>query len=610
MASINYAHKEIISKIVYYGPGVSGKTTNLQHVFKKIPSDTRGELISLATDADRTLYFDFLPVNVGSIQGFATKFQLYTVPGQVYYNATRKLVLRGVDGVVFVADSQNEKMDENIESLQNLKDNLLEYGYDPEEIPLVIQYNKRDLPTAMPIEEMQKILNPNNYPYFESVASSGEGVFKTLKAISKLVLEEIRTKTMGSPNKVKSKPKPKPEPIMAGVGSIGGIQGSASVATAVAPKVSVDPVSVIDIQPDQIQTAASTAVETAEPEALPEVEQSIPEPVVEEPVVEDQTEEPVAQVEVSEPETQPDIEQSIPEPVVEEPVVEDQTEEPVYQILSSKPEVQQTISQTAPEPVAEPEPEVQPEAEHSFPEPVAELPVVEDQLEEPVAEIDSDEPKVLPLIIPDEMATQTDVPKPEAQPMSEHELPDTVAEEPLVETESEQKPGIMEDEETLANVVVSDSQGLPQADEEEPVKDDLEETTERSILREEDIAEYANVNQVEDKEEESSVPETQLESEKSALSDQLEGIIDNFDEDVGAPVEEESKTENKVESPEPVEQDKPSLDNFDAESTDISELNFNSALPLGKPQMAESRKVKDKKGFFLFRMFKKKNKND
>jgi len=198
MASINYAFKEIISKIVYYGPGLSGKTTNLQFVYKKVPSKTRGELISLATDADRTLYFDFLPVNVGTIQGFSTKFQLYTVPGQVYYNATRKLVLRGVDGIVFVADSQVDKMDENIESLQNLKDNLDEYGYDKDQIPMVIQYNKRDLPNVATIEELERILNPGGLPYFEAVAVSGDGVFKTLKAISKLVLDQIGKNSTGA----------------------------------------------------------------------------------------------------------------------------------------------------------------------------------------------------------------------------------------------------------------------------------------------------------------------------------------------------------------------------------------------------------------------------
>jgi signal recognition particle receptor subunit beta len=209
MVSINYAFKEIISKIVYYGPGLSGKTTNLQYVFAKVPKDTRGELISLATDADRTLYFDFLPVNVGTIRGFATKFQLYTVPGQVYYNATRKLVLRGVDGLVFVADSQIEKMDDNIESLKNLEENLKEYGYDINEMPLALQYNKRDLPNVASIEEMQKILNPRNLPYFEAVATTGAGVFGTLKAISKMVLDKARNDTPDRPKK--------PEPVVVSV---------------------------------------------------------------------------------------------------------------------------------------------------------------------------------------------------------------------------------------------------------------------------------------------------------------------------------------------------------------------------------------------------------
>lgn len=196
MASINYASKEISCKIVFYGPGLSGKTTNLQYVHRKIPPRTRGELISLATDQDRTLFFDFLPVDIGKVHGFSTKFQLYTVPGQVYYNATRKLVLRGVDGLVFVADSQKSKTDENTESLQNLMENLSEYGYKIERIPLVFQYNKRDLPDISPVEELQKTLNPKGFSQFEAVATRGIGVFDTLKCVSKLVLDQAKRKQL------------------------------------------------------------------------------------------------------------------------------------------------------------------------------------------------------------------------------------------------------------------------------------------------------------------------------------------------------------------------------------------------------------------------------
>jgi len=195
MVSINYAFREISCKIVYYGPGLSGKTTNLQYVHQKVPGKTRGDLISLATDADRTLYFDFLPINLGAIQGFSTKFQLYTVPGQVYYNATRKLVLRGVDGLVFVADSQRAKMDENLESLKNLYENLEEYGYDPADLPIVIQYNKRDLPDVLTVAELQTALNPRQLAHFEAVAVNGTGVFDTLKFIIKLVLDKARSQS-------------------------------------------------------------------------------------------------------------------------------------------------------------------------------------------------------------------------------------------------------------------------------------------------------------------------------------------------------------------------------------------------------------------------------
>ncbi len=257
MASINYASKEISCKIVFYGPGLSGKTTNLQYVHKKIPPHSKGDLISLATDQDRTLFFDFLPVDIGRIHGFATKFQLYTVPGQVYYNATRKLVLRGVDGLVFVADSQRSKMDENLESLENLAENLSEYGYRIERIPLVLQYNKRDLNFICPVEELERNLNPRGLPHFEAVATKGPGVFDTLKCISKLVLDQAKRKQLFPERDVKVAEAPK-VPVEVDLSQVPEVEQVAAV---------VD----VDTPPQSsrsVETSAVTAVlEQAESEA-------------------------------------------------------------------------------------------------------------------------------------------------------------------------------------------------------------------------------------------------------------------------------------------------------------------------------------------------------
>ena len=224
MTFINYASREINCKIVYYGPGLCGKTTNLQYIFDSTAPQARGKLISLATETDRTLFFDFMPLELGTVRGFKTRFHLYTVPGQVYYNASRKLILKGVDGIVFVGDSQLERMEANQEAMQNLYDNMAEYGYDLTKMPFVIQYNKRDLPNASPIKDLQASLNPGwevtdaakmrvipdpyhagenlveklpsgewveRAQYFEAVAVTGDGVFDTLKAVSKLVLKAL-----------------------------------------------------------------------------------------------------------------------------------------------------------------------------------------------------------------------------------------------------------------------------------------------------------------------------------------------------------------------------------------------------------------------------------
>jgi signal recognition particle receptor subunit beta len=189
---INYVAREINCKIVYYGPGLGGKTTNLQYVYQITSAENKGKLVSLATETERTLFFDFLPIDLGQIRGFRTRFHLYTVPGQVFYDSSRKLILKGADGVVFVADSQEERMDANLESLANLAQNLKEHGFDLEKIPYVLQLNKRDLPSAMPMEDLKQQLLVKGEPVIEAVAPQGVGVLPTLKAVARQVLVELR----------------------------------------------------------------------------------------------------------------------------------------------------------------------------------------------------------------------------------------------------------------------------------------------------------------------------------------------------------------------------------------------------------------------------------
>ena len=192
MSTINFANREINFKIVYYGPGLSGKTTNLKWIYSKVPEGRKGEMVSLATEDERTLFFDFLPLDIGEVKGFKTRFHLYTVPGQVFYNASRKLILRGVDGIVFVADSAPNRLRANAESMRNMRENLAEYGLTLDDVPIVVQVNKRDLPDALPVEMVRAVVDPEGrFPVLEAVATGGKGVFETRKEVSRLVLARV-----------------------------------------------------------------------------------------------------------------------------------------------------------------------------------------------------------------------------------------------------------------------------------------------------------------------------------------------------------------------------------------------------------------------------------
>ncbi len=241
MVFFNYSTMQMAAKVVYYGPGLCGKTTNLQYIYSRTAKESRGEMVSLETETDRTLFFDLLPIDVGSIAGFATRVQLYTVPGQVFYNTTRKLVLKGVDGVVFVADSQRPTLQANIDSFRNLEENIQEMGLSMETVPLVLQYNKRDLHDIASVEELNQALNRGNWPFFEASALTGTGVFETLKGISKLTLLSLKkrlSKDAPRPGVVtrptapvaRPAPQPQPHPEPAAVGSGAG-RGASGVHT-------------------------------------------------------------------------------------------------------------------------------------------------------------------------------------------------------------------------------------------------------------------------------------------------------------------------------------------------------------------------------------------
>lgn len=251
MVQINFARREVNCKIVFYGPGLSGKTTNLEIIHKKVPAGARGQLTSIATEQDRTLFFDFMPLDLGTVAGMKTKLFLYTVPGQVYYNSTRKLVLQGADGIVFVADSDPNRMPDNLESLKDLEENLKEYGIDMRRIPLVLQFNKRDLPGAMPMAEMNAKLNSYEAPTFEAVAVKGDGVMQTLKGLSKIVIEKLNDDY--APGKVSGPAKPASAVVSAPPAAPAEVKQKSAMPPAVPPP------------PPKPKTAAQPAVPRPEP---------------------------------------------------------------------------------------------------------------------------------------------------------------------------------------------------------------------------------------------------------------------------------------------------------------------------------------------------------
>ncbi len=424
MVVVSYSGKEINGKLVYYGPGLSGKTTNLEYIYQSVPSSNRGKMVSMKTRTERTLFFDFLPVDLGEMGGFKTRFLLYTVPGQVYYNATRKLVLRGVDAVIFVADSERGKMDENIESLQNLRDNLSEYGLDLDKTPWVIQYNKRDLEDVYSIEELEQTLNPTGVPYFEAVATTGPGVFETFRGIAKLLLQKLskeiklgESKSTESRTAPAAAPAPAPEPAPPGGQPVAQRPPSREMpyrprrgdtpapAPAPGPVRAQTPPPAPEPAPPVEEPVASAAPEpappmeepvaSAAPEAAPPVEEPaasepmaadpfgsgpVPKPMAADPFGSEPEPKPMAMDERPTPSPEP-VESFETEPAVEtESGMDEMSSEPVHATLPSEPEP--VVGSLAGDETFD-DVEAAPEQD----EPVVEEPVAEEPaVEEPVAE--------------------------------------------------------------------------------------------------------------------------------------------------------------------------------------------------------------------------------
>jgi signal recognition particle receptor subunit beta len=378
MVFFNYATMQMAAKIVYYGPGLCGKTTNLHHIYTKTSPGSRGEMVSLETETDRTLFFDLLPIDVGVIGGFKTRLQLYTVPGQVFYNTTRKLVLKGVDGIVFVADSQKPMLEANVESIRNLRENLAEIGTDLDDIPLVLQLNKRDLPNIADVETMVNALDPERKgEHVESVAASGIGVFETLKLISKLTLRTLRRRMTGEEP---ARPSPRSSATFRVQDNSRTMAGS-TPAPAPRPSFTTAVSTIAAEVTEEVETPAAAAFDADATIAAPAIDRRmimdapVAEPPAEPPAVEEEASPETEAAPVAEPTAEPvadDVAEAPPEPVEEAPASEAAAAPEELPMTLDELVGQIPATEYVPPPAAElepvPEPVPVPEPELTFPQ--------------------------------------------------------------------------------------------------------------------------------------------------------------------------------------------------------------------------------------------------